>query len=89
MASNEVPSFKEIWDAVPGSTAPRTLDAAIEFLNQVDAIDIDNAGINVFEILAVLVHELRELNTNLKSLKTEIAGNAAGELATTEGRGLK
>ena len=77
MASNEVPSFKEIWDAVPQSAAPRTLDAAIAFLDQIDgAIDLDDAQLKVYDVLACLVHELRELN---RALKTEIAGNAAGD----------
>ena len=85
MTETAVPSFKKIRDSIPGSTAPRTLDAAIEFLDQLDgAIDLDDVGLKVYEALAAVIFELRKLNTSLKTLKTELAGNDAGELTTNE-----
>ena len=49
MTETAVPSFKKIRDSIPGSTAPRTLDAAIEFLDQLDgAIDLDDVGLKVY-----------------------------------------
>lgn len=76
-----MPSFKAVWDSVPQSSAPRTLDAAIAFLDQLDdAVDrwAEDPNISVWEALDALVHELHELGTHLKTLKTEIDGNAAG-----------
>ena len=52
MTETNVPNFHEIWNSVPELTAPRTLDAAIEFLNQIDhAIDLDDAKLEVYDVL--------------------------------------
>ena len=57
MTENTVPSFKEIWDSTPKSATPRTLDAAIAFLNQLDgAIDLDDAQLKVYDVLASLIY---------------------------------
>ena len=73
-----VPSFQKIWKDVPESTTPRTLDAAIAFLNQLDdAIDLDDAGINVWGVLTDLIRELKELERNLKAMREDKGAHTA------------